>query len=274
MPTYRQNVQEKRKLEILLREEEDTPTLNRINLDEGNSKILLLGDEHMGHAQFNREKLMRTLEWAYDNGIYILHMGDGVEGATRNSIGAGVYDQEQIWDEQVTDWETTYQPFVEKGLFLGAHVGNHEYRVYRDVGLNVMRQMCRKIKAKYLGVGKAHIIKVGKQSYTMYTTHGASGARLPHTKIKGALDLERIMDDVEIFAMGHVHQLSHHVRENYGIDKRNKKVVSRKKHFLLTGSYLSYWNSYAHMKSMEPSRQGSPLLIFDGKKHRVRVSMQ
>ena len=129
------------------------------------------------------------------------------------------------------------------------------------------------MQGKYLGIARAHILKVGNQTYTLYTSHGASGARLPYTKIKGALDLEKIID-AEIYAMGHVHQLSHHIREYFAIDKRNKSVKKEKKHFILTGSYLDYWNSYAQVKSMEPSRQGSPLLTLSGKEHRINVSMQ
>ena len=107
----------------------------------------------------------------------------------------------------------------------------------------------------------------------MYTNYGASGARLPYTKIKGALDLERIVD-VDIYAMGHVHQLSHHIREQYRVDKRMKKIIKEPKHFILTGSYLSYWNSYAQVKSMEPSRQGSPLLTLFGGEKQINVSTQ
>lgn len=270
---YRQNVQAKREMENALRYEENNPTLNRVKFDSDKARILLIGDEHIGHAQHNRDKLMRTLEWAYDEGIHLIHMGDGIEGATRSSIGEGVYTQEQIFDEQIAEWQSLYGPFVEKGLFLGAHVGNHEARAFKDDGINIMRQMCRGIKGKYLGIARAHLFNVGKESYVMYTTHGASGARLPYTKIKGALDLERIME-ADIYAMGHVHQLSHHVREFYKTNKRNKTIEKGKKHFILTGSYLDYWNSYAQVKAMEPSRQGSPLLTLDGNERSINVSLQ
>ena len=272
MADYLTNVAEKRRMEESLRFEESRPTINRLQFD-GDAKIFLVGDEHIGHAQYNEEKHLRALEWAYDNDVHILHMGDGIECATRNSIGAGVYTQEEIVDEQVAKWESLYEPFVEDGRFIGAHLGNHEARVFKDDGLNVMKAMCRKIKARYLGIGQVHLLRVGKQTYTMYTTHGSSGARLPYTKIKGALDLEKIVD-VDVYAMGHVHQLSSHTREFYRVDKRKKEIIKGTKHFILTGSYLDYWNSYAQVKCMEPSRSGSPLLTLSANEKRVNISTQ
>lgn len=271
---YIENVKNKLETEKNLRYEENNPTLYYKKFDKDELKILLVGDEHIGNAQHNRKKLMVNLEWAYNNKIHILHMGDGVESATRSSVGAGVYEQEDILDKQMSDWIAIYEPFVKEGLFLGAHVGNHEARVFKDDGVNIMRHMCRQINGKYLGVAKNIAFRVGNETYLLYTTHGASGARMPHTKIKGVLDLERIVDDVEIYAMGHLHQLSHHVRECYGINLRKKIIERKKKHFILTGAYLKYWNSYAHVKSMEPARQGSPLVTLDGNKHSINVSLQ
>lgn len=194
---YIENVRNKIATEKVLRYEETHPIVNRKRFDK-RAEILLVGDEHIGNAQHNRKQLMTNLNWAYKNGIYILHMGDGIETATRTSVGDGVYTQEQIVDEQISEWAAIYEPFVKAGLFLGAHVGNHEARAFKDEGVNLMRHMCRQIGAKYLGIGKAHLFRVGNQTYTMYTTHGSSGARLPYTKIKGALDLEKIID-VEIY---------------------------------------------------------------------------
>ena len=253
--SYLDNVKNKQEIEYNLRFEENHPIINRVKIDNEKIQLMLVGDEHIGNAQFNEDKLMRNLEWAFNNGIYLLHMGDGIETATKTSIGDGVYTQTEILDKQISKWISIYEPFVKEKRFIGAHAGNHELRAFKDEGVNLMRHMCRQINGKYLGIAKAHLIQVGNQSYTLYTTHGSSGARLPYTKIKGALDLEKIID-VEIYAMGHVHQLSHHIREYYQIDKRYKKIQKSNKHFILTGSYLDYWNSYAQVKCMEPSRMG------------------
>ena len=271
---YRENVASKRDAEIALRSEENSLVPNVVEFpDDEDALILLISDEHMGSSTYAEDVHMEQLEHAFDRGFYIMHLGDGIEAATRNSIGAGVYTQDEIIDKQMAHWCAVYEPFVKAGRFLGAHPGNHELRVMKDDGVNIMRHMCREIDAKYLGIARVHIFKIGDQSYSMYTTHGASGARLTYTKIKGALDLERVVD-VEMYAMGHVHQLSHHVRQFYRVDTKAHTVEKGEKHFMLTGSYLDYANSYAQMKCMEPARLGSPLVDLSCKRHQISITLR
>jgi hypothetical protein len=271
--SYLENVESKRNAETALRHEEKSMSLNRVKIDEDTATILLMSDEHLGANNYYKDLHERVLEHAYNKDWHVLHLGDGIESATRNSVGAGVYSQDEILDSQIANWTALYKPFVDKGCFIGAHPGNHELRVMNDDGIDIMRQMCRMMGARYLGMGKTHLIRVGNQTYTMYTTHGSSGARMPYTKIKGCLDLERVVD-AEIYAMGHLHQLSHHVRNFYGIDRSKKKVETQSKHFILTGSYLDYPGSYAQVKCMEPARMGSPLLRLSGTDKQIKVSLQ
>ena len=271
--TYIENVEAKRNAEEVLRNEEKKMTLNRVKIDDDSATILLMSDEHLGANNYKQDLHERILEHAYDNNWHVLHLGDGIEAATRNSVGAGVYSQDEIIDRQIANWTALYKPFVDKGAFIGAHPGNHEMRVMNDDGIDIMRQMCRQIGAKYLGVGRTHLIRVGKQTYTMYTTHGSSGATKPHTKIKGCLDLEKVVD-ADIYAMGHLHQLSHHVRNYYAVNKTKKTVDKESKHFILTGSYLDYPGSYAQVKCMEPARMGSPRLLLNGVEKQIQVVLQ
>jgi len=192
--------------------------------------------------------------------------------ATRDSVGAGVFEQDEIVQEQLEHAERIYKPLAEKGLILGNHIGNHEARVYNHSGANLSKILAKLLDIKYLGVGAITNIKVGKNNYTLYTTHGSSGSRLPHTKIKAVLDLANMID-VDIYAMGHLHALDHHVRNMYYFDKRNKTIKEKQKHFILTGSYLKHWGSYAHIKGMEPARIGSPKIKLSGLERRIRVSL-
>lgn len=273
MVSYLDNVKNKQNMEDLLRYEETHPTVNKVTIKEDEANILLMSDEHNGAANYNKDLHLKVLEHAYNNDWYVLHLGDGIEASTRNSVGAGVYTQEEIIDKQMSNFIATYKPFVEKGKFIGAHMGNHEARAMKDEGVNLMRHMCREMGAKYLGIGKAHLFRVGNQTYTMYTTHGSSGATLAYTKIKGVLQLEKVID-TDIYAMGHLHQLSHHVRNYFSIDKSKKTIKTNSKHFILTGSYLGYHNSYAQVKCMEPARLGSPILTLNGKEKQIKVKLQ
>jgi len=270
--TLKEKIDDWTTLQFAQSKNELKPTLNYKKFDSEKEIIVPLGDLHLGSKFFDEDLLKYNLEWCYKHKAKLILMGDMVETATKDSVGAGVYEQSEILDKQIEHFLYLFKPLAKEKLILGIHPGNHEFRVYKHSGLNIIKSMARELKIKYFDWGKLHYLVVGNQGYTLYSTHGASGARLPHTKIKGALDLANLVE-AEIYCMGHLHQLSHHVRNFYNVDKRSKKVIESQKHFLLTGSYLTHWGSYAHMKSYEPMRKGSPKIKLSGVEHSIRVSL-
>jgi len=246
--------------------------VNVHKFDKESQTIVLMGDEHIGSHYYAEDEHKRNIDWCLKYSIPIILMGDELETATKTSVGAGVFEQDEIVQEQLEKCVKLYKPMADEGLILGNHVGNHEARVFKHSGTNLSKILSLMLNINYLGVGAAHIFRIGKQTYTMYTTHGNSGARMPHTKIANVIKMQSMID-ADIYAAGHVHQLSHHVQNFYKIDKRSKMVVEAQKHYILTGSYLNHWGGYAHVMNMEPARIGSPKLKLSGLEKRVRVSL-
>ncbi len=270
--TIRENIQAKNDWQSLPIDERKNANIINLKYDVDKLTLVCMGDEHIGSQFYDEDTHLENLEWCYKNKSPIILMGDTMETATKDSVGAGVFEQDEIVQEQLEKAEKIYKPLAEKGLILGNHIGNHEARVYNHSGANLSKILAKLLGIKYLGVGAISNIKVGKESYTLYTTHGHSGSRLPHTKIKAVLDLSNMID-TEIYAMGHLHALDHHIRNMYSFDKRNKKIMEKQKHFILTGSYLNHWGGYAHIKGLEPARKGSPKIKLSGLEHRIRVSL-
>jgi len=238
--------------------------------DEEMITLVLQGDPHVGAKTFDEESFQEDVARASDKGYFWLNMGDALETATRDSVGAGVYEQSEIVDKQLEHYLELVRPLTDKGLFVGSHMGNHEFRLYKSAGFDLSKQISRSTGTKHFGDGVVHYIRVGGQNYVVYTTHGSSGARMPHTKIKVAIDLEKMVE-AEIYAMAHLHTLSHHVRQYYAFDKRNRQLVRAERHFIITGSYLTHWGSYAHQKGMEPSKIGSARIRLYGDKKKIQV---
>ena len=115
-----------------------------------------------------------------------------------------------------------------------------------------------------------NIIRVGKQTYTVYALHGASGSRFIYTKLKAATDISHYFS-ADLIAHAHVHDLASHTIERQAISKG--KVVYTKTHILLTGHYLGYDESYAQAKGMPPSKIGSPKAMFYGDSKDVHFSI-
>lgn len=234
--------------------------------------IVLQGDPHVGSKHFDEDLFKRHVEWAAKKGIYWLNMGDALETATRDSVGAGVYEQDEIVQEQLEHYVELMQPLSEQELILGHHRGNHEARVWKSSGIDLTKMLQRELGGKYFGVGVCHILRVGNQTYTMYTTHGSSGARLPHTKIKKAMDMANMVD-VDIYGMAHLHTLSHHAGQFYRPNLRNKTLEQNEKHFIITGAYLDHWGSYAHEGNLEPGKKGSARIKLFGDEKLIKVSI-
>ena len=248
------------------------PTLNRVVIPESKAVLVPMGDSHIGSRYYDSELHREILSWCLDNHAYIIDMGDLVETATKDSVGAGVFEQTEILQGQIEEAIALYEPLAKEGLLLGMHPGNHEARVFKHSGVDITKLMAQHLGVKYFGWGKLHQFRVGQQNYLIYTTHGASGAVMPHTKIRAALRLADMVD-ADLYCHAHLHQLSHHVRNFYRADLKNKTVVEAQKHFLLTGSFLNHWGSYAHMKAYEPMRKGAPKVKLDGEKKQIRVSL-
>ena len=255
------------------RTSENKPTLNTVVFDTDKQLLVLMGDTHIGSKFFDEELHKKHLDYCLENKLPVLLMGDMIETATRDSVGAGVYEQDEIVDEQYEHAIHLFKPLADEGLILGMHPGNHEYRIYKSSGFDITKAMCRELGVPSFGFGKLHYIRVGNQGYTLYTTHGSSGSRLPHTKIKSVIDLERLAD-AEIYAMGHLHQLTHHAGKFYDVDKRTRTVIEKRKHYILTGSYLNHWGSYGHMKNMQPSINGCVEIEFNGLEHKIQVALK
>lgn len=247
--------------------------LNREKFDTDKLTLVLQGDEHIGSVHHDSKFLKEVVDWMLEtDDVAMIGMGDMLETATRDSVGAGVFEQSEIVQEQLEKAVELYKPLADEGKLLGLHRGNHEERVYKHSGLDLTRVMAKMLGVKDFGIGVAHRLRVGDQSYNLYTTHGSSGARMPHTKIKTCIDLANMVD-VEIYGMGHLHQLSHHVRQFYRVDAKRGVVEEGSKHFLLTGSFLTHWGSYAQQAGWEMMKRGSPKVKLHGSEHRVRVSL-
>lgn len=232
--------------------------------------ILLWGDVHYGSKFCDKDFAKESLDRTIERNVLIIGMGDLLETATRDSIGAGVYEQDDIVQkqlEEMTEWLKPHQDRI-----IGLLDGNHEYRIYQQSGLDLSKILCKNLDVNYLGAGKLIRIRVGSQTYSLYATHGSSGATLPYTKIKQCLNLQQYIE-ADCYAMGHVHALDSHSRAVHEVDKRTKQVIEQEKLFVITGHYLNYFGSYAHRKGLIPSKKGSPVLKLYTNEHKIRVSI-
>jgi len=232
--------------------------------------LLPFGDWHIGGKGCDIEKIKGYISWIIKKKAWVIGMGDLFECATKQSPGASVYEQIIPTEEQKELIIALLEPIVKKGLLLGLHDGNHEFRALRETGINLTKDLCRALRVPYIGYATFGKLKVGNQIYETFSTHGFSGSKLYQTKMKTCLDLSMSFD-AELYLMGHVHELADFAKLKKSI--KNNEVITRKQHFVLTGHYVKYEGSYAEQRNMPPSKLGSPRIRFSGTKHDIHVSI-
>lgn len=230
------------------------------------AEVVFIGDVHYGSPQCDVAKFLAMLAYCKAKKIYIMLMGDLIEMATRTSVGAGVYEQEfigQSQHEQMVEW---LMPV--RHLILGTHRGNHEGRVYDATGVDISKALARELGVPYLGDACWSRFRVGKQSYSVYSFHGRSGAKFDGTCL---LAIERIAVSfaADLVAMGHAHKC---INSSVVAQRTVNGVVREFKKFLLiTGSYLRY-GGYAQAFGLSIPKLGSPKVKFMADKHSLSVS--
>ena len=232
-------------------------------------QLIPLGDIHLGDKSCNYPKVKKMIDWiSTQANARVILMGDLINGATKDSVGNAVYDEDFHGQDQLERMLELLYPIRNK--IYGALHGNHEDRIMQRTGYNVTKLLSKSLGCKYYGYGQFIKIKIKKQSYGVYATHGSTGSKLPWTKIRGCLELAKHIT-ADIYLYGHVHDLQVHTQEVEMI--QYNQLITDKRYFVLTGGYLNYHDSYAEMKNMIPSKQGSPVLQLSSKEKQVRVSI-
>ena len=243
------------------------------NIEDDKAILIPFSDWHYGNEYCKEKELNENIEWCYNNkNVYLLTNGDLIESKTRNRAGDGVFTQKNP-QHQIEYITSRLKPFANDNRLVAMINGNHEDAITLETGVDVTALMANDLKVPYLKNGGFVAMKVGDELYNLYSTHGSSGATLPYTKIKSALNIGTFVQDVDAILYGHVHDKQDHTQEIYYVDNRSRTVKTKQVHYVLTGHYLDYLNSYAQQKSMRPSATGTPKVKLSSDEHSVRVSL-
>ncbi len=252
------------------------PRLNKQRLkvkDHGKeyAEVVFFGDTHWGSPQCDRDRARRMIQHCIDKNIYVLLMGDLIEFATRGSVGAGVYEQIMNPHQQFDEVMEMLTPLADKKLILGLLRGNHELRGYKESGIDIARIMATELDCRYLMDACWNLWYVGKQSYSIYSLHGATGSRYIYTKLNCAIKIAHNFAS-EILVMGHVHENAYTSTISQVLNKHTKTIEEMKHFVVLTGHYLNYDKSYAQRLGMGQGKLGSPKIKFFANKHDIHIS--
>lgn len=236
---------------------------HKFETDADKISIVPVHDIHYGSLNCNKEKFRAFLDYILSTpDTYMIGLGDLIENATKTSVGMGVYEEEVHIDEQIEHMTALLEPLAKAGKILGLMPGNHEYRTSVLIRLDPMRLIAKRlsketgIEVPFLGYQGFHKWLVGDQVYKAHTFHGRGSAGTPGGRINAVRRQRDIMLDADMYFMGHVHSIQHDMDSGYIIDDENDLLIQKKRHYIIGGSLLTYFEGYAEMMGLTPAPQG------------------
>lgn len=196
-------------------------------------------------------------------------MGDLLDIGIKTSIGGSVYDNKKKPNDQIKYVISLLEPFAKQ--IDGLISGNHEWRIYKDVGIDISEHIAMVLKVPYLKHVGIITYSFSKRAYNINMFHGKGGGSVEHALATVKNMATKVHADV--YLMGHVHAKGFTERQMKEVDSRNGKVNEITQKFVLTGSSLEYDESYAEQMNLQINTQGFPLIILHGDTPRKEIEV-
>jgi len=200
-------------------------------------KVVLSGDWHIGQGEISPEMIAEIAK-RYWNGKKVILMGDLIDCG----IDRGMQFDNEIQPQSQLRW---VKIITDKLDVVGYCLGNHEYRVFNEVGLNVYEE--------YLGK-PTHKVEIDEVEF--YFAHGRSAAMDIFTEHRRLLQYI----DADVIALGHNHTLA-----KLDVLREDKRIT-----LLRTGS-LARGLRYAIEMSLPPTING--WAEYDTRKRAAKLMM-
>lgn len=234
---------------------------------------------HIGDPAFDADKFFRYREWVQKTpNAYVILNGDILNTAIKSSV-SDIYGETMNPKESLNTAVKIFDPIKDRILCIVG--GNHERRIYKDVGFDISEVLAEKLGAYYAGDECYLKIKLGKATgkkgnglpiiYSCYITHGWGSGRTPGSKVN---NLAKLADIVlaDVYIASHTHFMTSHQDIYLVPDKSHNKLIEMKRTFVSSGAFLKR-AGYAVTKGYPHSKLGSPRVRLAGEKKDVHVSI-
>lgn len=244
--------------------------------DWQDARVYILSDLHIGDPNADMNMVNERIQQITDDprGLCILN-GDIMNTATRSGV-SDVYGEIMPPMEQINMAVELLTPI--KKRIIGGDMGNHENRVYKTDGIDMMRFVCQNlgIEEKYSPEGMLIFLRFGnkppsersggrknqKVIYTIYATHGTGGGRKEGAKAIRLADMASIVD-ADCYIHSHSHLPMIMKQAFFRVDIQNRQATSVDKLFVNDAAALHY-GGYGQACEFKPMSRKSPVIHLSG----------
>lgn len=253
--------------------------------DWQDARIYILSDLHIGDAHSDIHAIASRLDaiQADPRALVVLN-GDIMNTATKHSV-SDIYSEALKPMEAIDRAVQLFTPIA--GKIIGADTGNHEARVYKQDGIDVMRLVCRELGVErvYNPEGVLIFLRFGSKpkkqlaggrksapwTYSIYATHGTGGGRKEGGKAVRLADLAAIVD-ADIYIHSHTHLPMVMKQGFFRTDIQNQKVRCVDKLFVNDASTTTY-GGYGQTYCFKPSSNASPVIHLRGDRKAMSATL-
>ncbi len=232
--------------------------INKIEF-QGDVDLYVVGDVHYGDNQCDKamfHKIINGIEKIKDRNIAVVITGDLLNVGLADSV-TGAYGSMTLGAELDAMCDAL-MPIRDK--IIGFVSSNHHSRVEKKTGMSIDREVAVRLNVPYLGHMGLINVSCGNQSfknnYYVAMHHGAGGGRTQGAKANELMRLEDVMPGCDLYLQGHTHTFQHFLSQTYYVDRKRSKVTELSSHFVTTGHFLNYENSYAAEQKLRPAKKG------------------
>ena len=226
-------------------------------------RLILAGCVHSGSKAADINDFKRYVDLAEEKDTYLLVLGDLFENAIPARGEGMVFEQSIPPEDQIDEIYRILYPVRKK--IIGACTSNHSARTYKEVGIDMDRQLYKRLGIFKVYKGLQGVVQfAGKQ---IAFAHGNGHGINPWGD---ARKLFVIYPESDIIAVSHRHEMTAAWHGNFKINSSGSHL---QKHvlFVRTGSLMN-WARYAQAELYAPQKPGFSVLYFppDGK---IRVDI-
>ena len=231
----------------------------KINLEENNNiQIYVLSDMHIGDANADLPTLKKIIEHIKNTpNMYVILLGDILNTALKTSKSDIYSETLNVMDAQKLALQLLL-PIKDK--ILAMTPGNHENRVWKEVGVDLALWLAEKlgVQDRYRNNNIALTIQFGSDvngnpfRLNIFGQHGAyGGGRRLGAAMNALEDLDGIVGNADIYIRAHTHQPIQGSRNIFLFDDKGN-MHRRTKYYFNSPSVLNY-GGYAAEKGYKPT---------------------
>ena len=165
--------------------------------------IIPIGDTHIGSPQFDIKffkEMIKTIKDLPRKRIYLI--GDMMEVASKN-VANSSYEQVCPVEEQKEYFINNFKPF--KDDIVGYCIGNHESRINKEFGFNIVKDIARELEIPYYNQN-IDTFRINEFDFSVYTRHGRGSSQRKHLAM-GKMEKECQDIYADLYIQGHQHRL-------------------------------------------------------------------